>query len=450
MRLAIRLLLSTIPLGWSAAALGQSSGFFDLYQIERDDIETIESPEPLVLVGAPELLLDPESAPASPDPTLARPRSQLNLIASALNDIPVARGMMPPDRAHLVELRIAGQWLRMHAIEARSDPDFDAVHLTLLAPFSDDYARLTVSRGGSEVVGTVILDDLRYRILPDDFNPEFQLVYPVAPRGGGWTRENPPDLNSRSGLLEARHLQMAWVAENQPRVFLTYADGRPRDYADGPSLGILNFWDAVEFDPAGNGSVDAAILGQEIERYLTEAQRFTWVYERIEVALVPRFETDMTALSSNGIGIEMHQLINSIPISRPLRLEIGPTGEVVKFSGTLMRTDMAETNYGARILQSEAREASKQVLQSQHGIESNDEFLAEELLYNVASDTELDLIWRMSLRADCGLTFLIEIDGITGEVRGINGIATDQDEANPGNPFSPNNPFYRCRFQRGL
>jgi hypothetical protein len=158
----------------------------------------------------------------------------------------------------------------------------------------------------------------------------------------------------------------------------------------------------------------------------------------------------MTALSSNGIGIEMHQLINSIPISRPLRLEIGPTGEVVKFSGTLMRTDMAETNYGARILQSEAREASKQVLQSQHGIESNDEFLAEELLYNVASDTELDLIWRMSLRADCGLTFLIEIDGITGEVRGINGIATDQDEANPGNPFSPNNPFYRCRFQRGL
>jgi hypothetical protein len=286
--------------------------------------------------------------------------------------------------------------------------------------------------------------------LPDDLDPEFQLVYAVAPRAGGWTRENAPDLETRSGLLEARHLQMAWVADNQPRVFLTYADGRLRDYADGPNLGVLNFWDAVAFDPAGNGSVDADILKTETERYLTEAQRITWVYERVEVQLEPPFETDMVKLTSNGIGIGLHQLINGIPISRPLTLEIGPTGEVMKFSGTLMRTEMAETNYGARIVQQEARDASAQALLSRHGIESNGEFVKEELLYNVVSDTELDLIYRMSLLADCGMTFVFEIDAITGEVRTINGIDPNPSDSDFRRRFNQNDPFFRCRFRVDL
>jgi hypothetical protein len=426
--------------------VAQISNFFDIALIDRSEIETIEASETLAIVRAPSVLLDPETAPASPDPTLARASAQLGLDAEALIAVPVTRGATPPDRAHLIEFQMAALWIRMHAIESRPDPDFDALHMTLIAPFSDDYARLTISRNGPEIVGTVIVDDRRYRLLPDDLDPTFQLVYSVAPRAGGWQRENPPDLETRAGQLEARHLQMAWVADNQPRVFLTYEDGRLRDYADGPSLGVLNFWDAVAFDPAGNGSVDADILKAETERYLTEAQRFTWVYERIEVDLEPSFETDMTTLTSRGIGIGLHQLINGVPISRPLQLKVGPTGEVIQFSGTLMRTDMAETNYGARIVQQEARDASVQALLSQHGIETTGEFVKEELFYNVAADDELDLIYRMSLVANCGMTFFVEIDAIAGETRSINGIDPNPPAPGTRNAFNPNDPFFRCRI----
>lgn len=448
MERAIRQFLLLTWLGISGAVLAQGIEFHDITLIDRSTLQVLEPPEPLTIVRDRENRFEPASAPPSPDPTLARPSTRIGLDANALLDIPVERGSTLPGTGYLIEFQMAGQRISMIAIEARVDPDFDAVHMTLVAPGSDDYARLSISRAGPEIVGTFIIDDLRYRILPDSFNSEYQLVYPVARQGTGWRRDNPPDLDSASGRLEARHLQMAWVAENQPKTFLTLADGRLQSYRGEPSLGVLNFWDAVEFDAAGSGSVDVEILRQETERFLNQVQRFTWIYDLIEVQLEPDFETDLTTLSSNGMSIELYQLINGIPISRSLRLSMGPTGEVLQFSGMLMRLDMAETDYGARILQDEARETSMQSLLIEHGIESSGEFPDERLFYNVISDSELDLTWQMSVRANCGMTFSIQIDAISGEVERINAIdlteSSDLAERFRSNIFDT--PFSRCRL----
>jgi hypothetical protein len=53
----------------------------------------------------------------------------------------------------------------------------------------------------------------------------------------------------------------------------------------------------------------------------------------------------------------------------------------------------------------------------------------------------------MSLVANCGMTFIVEIDAITGEVRTINGIDPNPSESDFSRRFNSNDPFYRCRYQ---
>lgn len=84
---------------------------------------------------------------------------------------------------------------------------------------------------------------------------------------------------------EARHLQIGWIADRHPRNFATRVDGRPHIYADGPSLGKLNFWSAFGFDRAGDGTID------EVNA------------------------SDVITTSNDRLSISAYQLINDIPIS---------------------------------------------------------------------------------------------------------------------------------------
>jgi hypothetical protein len=453
MRLAVRILLPLALTGSPALAQIPALGFQDIRLIDPAEIEILDPVRVPPFVRAPEARLLPTEAPPSPDPSLARPVSQLALDKSALLEVPAPRGTSLPGTAALVEFTLAGNTVRMFVIEGRPDADFDALHMTLLAIDSEDYARLTVSRSGPEVIGTVVIDDDWYRILPDDFDPEYQLVYPLGVRESSvWERETPPDLETRAGQLEARHLQMGWVAETRPDSFETFVDGRPESYR-GPSLGVLSFWDSLSFDAAGNGSVDADLLRQEVERFLTEMQRFTWVYDRIEVELEPRFETDQIELLQNGFSLQLTQLINDIPLSRPLRLKMLPTGDVVEYAGVLMPHERGGIYGGARIPQEEARAASELALQAAHGLESTGEFLEELLFYNVVAETELEPIWRMTLRARCGIVFNVDIDAISGEPRDVNLKATPELEALQAQFPRFRRPsreeiYGRCRFGR--
>ena len=414
MRFAIRILIVVALLGSSVPARAQSFAFRDIQQIERSEIQIRESRSPIPFARQPEIFLRSETAPPSLDPSLGQPVSQLALNADAFLRVSVPLGNTQPRDATLIDFTVAGNPIRMLAFEAKTDSDFDASHMTLLAVMPDDYARLTISHAGPEIVGTVFVNDQWYRILPDENDAESQLVYPVAVQESAWQRETQPDLESRAGQLEARHLQMAWVAETQPDNFATYADGRPRSYS-GPNLGVLDFWDSLIVDPAGNGVVDEAILKAATESFLNEARGFTWVYDSIEVQLEPKTLDDVNTIAAEGLDIELIQLINGIPISRSLKLSMDPTGGVSGFAGTLMREDMAGPYNGPRILQEEARAIAEAALIAEHGIQSTGEFPEERLFYNVVADDELHLIWRMSVRATCGMYFDVDIDGITGQ-----------------------------------
>ncbi|HUF72494.1 MAG TPA: hypothetical protein VMR74_06310 [Gammaproteobacteria bacterium] len=448
MRFAVRMLLPLALTGGFAEAQTGAFGFHDIGLIDTSEIRIVDAPRAPPIFREPEVRLDAEDAPPSPDPSLGRAEAQLALDSSAWLEQPVPRGASQPTAAPLIEFTLIGHPIRMLAIEGRSDPDFDAFHITLLATASDDYARLTVSRSGPEIAGSVNVGNRWYRILPDDFDAEYQLVYPIGVRDSPWQRETPADLGTRAGQLEARHLQMAWVAETQPDVFATFSDGRPQEYR-GPSLGVLDFWDSMSFDPAGAGTVDESLLTQEATRFLTEAHRFTWVYDRIEVELEPRFAIDLNAMTANGFAIELRQLINGIPISRSLRLAIDPTGEVVEYAGTLMPHAFGGPYGGSRITQEEARATGQAALRNRHGIETTGEPLEEQLFYNVILDTELELIWRMTLEAKCGMVVTVDVDGITGETGSI-GVQSGgplNDPRFPGfRPRTTDDLFLACRL----
>jgi len=448
MKLTNRTLFIFALLGSPALAQAQILEFLDIRGIDRSKIEIQRTDPDTPIVREPEIAIAEESAPPAPDPWRARPVAQLGLDATGLRSVPAPLGAGVPRRASLIEFTLAGKAIRMLVIEARTDRDFDAVHMTLLSPGSDGFARVTASRSSPEVIATVFVDDNWYRILPDDLNEEFQLVYPLTVQEKTWLRDTPPNLETRAGELEARHLQMVWAAQTQPDNFATFADGRPQMYS-GSGLGVLDFWDSLSFDAAGNGTVDESILEQEAERFLTGAQHFTWVFEGIDVELEPPEVSDVNSTSSEGFDIELFQLIHEIPISRSLKLSMSPTGEVVGFSGTLLRSEMAGPFAGSRILQSEARAASQAALLVEHGIETSDEFLEETLFYNVVSNTELDLIWRMSLRADCGMVFNVDVDGITGQVKGIISRSTGDADGQPTGGFRGrflDDPFFECRY----
>lgn len=431
-------LLVAVPTAWAQTSLFE---LVDIRRIERAElpVEIVELDPPIE--RAPEAFFDAKNAPPPPDPSLDRAISQLGLDAEGFLRVPIVQqSALMRVASPLIQLDIAGRRIRMAAIEIKRDADFDAAHYTLLATDSDDYARFTVSRSGPEIVGTVFLGNAEYRILPD--TEGYQLVHPVVAHSGAWRRENSADLRSRAGLLEARHLQVGWVADRQPASFRTQDDGRPNTYADGPSLGKLNFWSALSFSPAGEGVADTTILATETETFLNRVPYFTWMVEPIQVRVNEIDSYNLTAISNNGLTVTGVQLINDIPISEPFVLQMSPSTDVMLFRGTLARRDMAPPYDRERILSDEARLTSALAVVQTYGIEVTEEILSEELVYQVVSSSALELVWSIERQVACGLKFRIDIDAISGSSRvrvtdnaGIDARTTDE-------------MILRCRFLR--
>ena len=151
------LLLATATIATqTTSAQGRLFDFFDLLEIDRAELLTHEVVTDPPVVREDEVFLPRSSAPPSPDQSLARPVSQLGLDAAGWRRVPgtafaTRSGVSVP----LVELSIAGNRMRLAVVEQKTDRDFDAIHYTLLSTHSDDYARLTVSRSGPEIVGDV-------------------------------------------------------------------------------------------------------------------------------------------------------------------------------------------------------------------------------------------------------------------------------------------------------
>lgn len=421
MTLKVRIGLALTLIGYnssSAFAQGPLFQLLDIADIERAEIEVRAFDSDPPPVRESEAFLSERLAPPAPDKSLGLPVSRIGLDAEGLRSVPIATaGTEFSVPLPMLEFTIAGFPVRMPVIEVKTDRDFDALHYTLLSLDSEDHARLTISMSGPEIVGTFFIDEFEYRVLPEA--DEYQLVYPVVANNGLWRRDDPVDLQSRAGQLEARHLQIGWIADSKPGSFDTFPDGRPSVYDDGPSLGKLAFWSAVEFNAAGDAKIDEMILKQEVENYLNAVPHFTWVPDLVEVRIDEVGDAEMTRMQSTGIALSVTQLMHGIPISQPLNLNMGPSGDVMAYNGLLARYDMLPPIGGEFISQEDARETSAYALREAHGLEATDEILEEELFYHSSSGTEFDLIWRTQRKAECGIVFQIDIDATTGSTLDI-------------------------------
>lgn len=379
-------------------------------------------------LGSPPVVREPQQlfasgpAPISPDPSLDLPLARLGLDAEGLlnvGDVPPGVPLVPG--SPLVEFAMGGMHFSMALIEPVLDADFDAMHYTLVAPGTRNHARFTVSRSGPEIVGTVFLDGAEYRILPASDGR--QLVFPVRLYTGEFRRMRPPDLGTRAGMLEARHLQIAWYADRQPPTFHTrdtgilhaYGSGR---HGQGPPLGRIDVDRALRVTADGTMTADPSALATAVESFLNAIGHLTLINDPIRVAVSEaRLERYFGGLENSG-HIIVRQLIDGTPITQNLRIDLDREGDVFGFSGVLLRDEMAERPAGPPLTEAEVVAAALAAAADKYGVDWKLTPNAK-LIYDFESVvSSARLVWDVELRSrtGCFLDYRVQLRADTGEV----------------------------------
>jgi hypothetical protein len=374
------------------------------------------------VVREPQQLFAPDLAPAPPDPSLGRPIARLGLDSEGLLNvgfIPAGEPLVPG--SPLVEFEMGNLEFTMALIEPTLDVDFDAMHYTLVAPGTRNYARFTVSRSGPEIIGTVLLDGDEYRILPT--GDRRQIVYPVRLYAGEFRRSRAPDLDTRAGLLEARHLQIAWYADRQPPIFMTRETGILHSYVGGargrgPKIGQIDVNRAMRVANDGTATADPAAIAEAVELFLNGISHLTLINDPIRVAVTEaRLESFYSGVTDLG-RVLVRQLIDGSPVASDLRIEFDRGGNVYALSGVLLRDQMAERPVSAPLDEDEAIAIALTAAAEEYGVDW--EVTAEAVLvYDFESVvSSARLVWDVELHSKsiCFLAYAVQLRADTGEV----------------------------------
>lgn len=375
-------------------------------------------------VGLPPVVREPQSRPtgsASPDPSLGAPVARLALDAGgwlAAAALPV--GEVVGAGSPLIELELADHVFAMAVIERVMDVAFEAAHYTLVSPGSRDYARITVSRVGPEVVGTVFLGGSEYRILPAEDG--HQLVFPVVLHGGEFRRERPPPLDTRSERLEARHLQLAWFSEHRPEAFRTEPDGRLELYraaaARGGSLGRIDISRAMQVDAAGNVTADFERLAEAVALFLNDTRHRTLIDAPVQVIIETADLRKLYEGSAARTQIRFQQAIDGVPVDDDNYVEIDSTGNVLVLSSDLMQPSNAERKGGNLLTADEAESIARAAVIERHAVDWPLQARERELIYEYADEfTRLALLWKVVLgNSACELRYDVYVGASSGEI----------------------------------
>lgn len=421
-RYAICLLLpACVLLGLAPPALTQ------VPQVEFRNVRDIRS-SPIATrpaVGSPPIVREQQSSPGSArrptDPSLGPPIARLGLDSRGLlaaTEIPVGETLQ--SGSPLVEFAIGNYFLRMAIVERVVDRNFDAVHYTLVDPDSADYARLTIAAGGTEITGTLFRDREEYRILPE--TDAHQLVHPVVRYRGEFRRAGGPDLETRAGRLEARHLQMAWVAERRPLQFRTTTDGRLSSFESGPGgvpvLGRIDIFAAMQPAPDGKSATDAMRLSAAVVDFLDDIRHLTLLDDSVQLTTGASDLNGIFEGRANQAELVFEQLIDGISTVSVGRVLIDRTGNVLNFSGTLRHPSTAERGRNL-ISQQEAEATALDAFRERIGVDLALDVHSSELHY-VPSADNLNLVWRTILRLNgCNQGFIVDVRALTGNVERI-------------------------------
>jgi hypothetical protein len=418
---AARLLLAGALLATAQVAEAQRT------ELEFRDIgEILGKPVPMrAAVVSPPVVREPQSIPGTVgeqrdlDPSLEAPVARLALDARGLLAVTAVEvGAVTPAASPIVEFAFGNFALYMAVVETVRDPDFDAVHYTLVDPDSADRARLTIARNGPEIVGTVTQGGEEFRILP--LTEGYQLVHRVVLHRGEFRRARGPELGSRAGQLEARHLQMAWLAERRPHEFHTNPDGRLSEFEgnNDPALGGVDIFAAMV---SGDGGlvVNVERLEREIESFLDDIQHLTLIDHPVRVQILPD-DSELGQLYDDldhHTTITFRQIIDGVATADDSYIEIDRTGQVMELNADLVRSAGVERS-GQAIGERDAQAAGLAAIRDLYAVDSPLEISESELLYESGNDGESPrLVWHFAFRSDrCAVMFRVEIRAISGEV----------------------------------
>jgi hypothetical protein len=269
-------------------------------------------------------------------------------------------------------------------------------------------------------VGTVFLDDEEYRILPAADGR--QLVHPVTRYRGEFRRSQVPDLETRSGRLEARHLQQAWVAERRPGRFSTEADGRLSTFRADPTgqsnLGTIDIHGAMRPGADGKPDADVARLEELVAAFINDIPHITLIDEPIAVTIDDHDLGPVYEGVATSADIEFRQVIDGVPVDDDSFLEVDGNGSVTQFGSELMRPAVAERGGGAVLSADQAESLARAAVLDRFAADWPLQLQERELVYEYTDDYEgLYRLWRVRFdSASCPVAYGVEINARSGEI----------------------------------
>lgn len=393
--------------GLSTAGLAQEFRFMDLARLDSMEIPTREETGVASVFSENERPLDDHLIDGQTETSGVG--TPISLIAFDSEKLLTVGRITEPTfliASPVVALTFSGQTYRMALVERIRDRKFDAFHLLFKSTSGTDYVRL--STRGQAVVGTLTLGADPYRLIALDDGD--QLLYRVHPSHAPC----PVPMHDASGdrRLEARHVQLACVANIQPTTFQTSADGR-LEMISGGDLGKLADW----IPPADVvGRPEAAIEGamaSSVSDYLSTMRSLFLVDEDIEVQI------DAVAPSVGSGEVEtivyFRQRINRIPVDSTNILVVSYSGSVSSYSGDLYPAQMALPIRPDWIVGHAARQIASDWLISNLDESGTNGVGDASLSYKVHASGRLEPIWTVPV-VTTAFSLSVELDAVTGRI----------------------------------
>ena len=293
------------------------------------------------------------------------------------------------------------------------DPSFEAYHIAAIElGSSDGYARFTVSPGDGVVVGTLYRNGSISRIVPTE-DGVGQLMYPIS---RATVRAERNDLKvvkrpGRAGKLEARHVQMARIAEIQPRRFHGLDSGPLSAISDGDIERLdLEKVLIAPSSPDERFGIDLAKLHEELSAALDRMRPLTMLDEHVSLQI--EYATVGTMNEPGKLLVRFNQLIDGVPVEPGGNVSIDPsTGVLRSYTGLLMPLSAA-LDRSAWLPQESAFEFAKYNLASELGKTSAPVIYESSLRY-ARKDEEIEPYWLFVVEADQE-SYYVRVNAITG------------------------------------
>ena len=303
-------------------------------------------------------------------------------------------------------MQVAGRWLELLVVDSVFDPSYEAFHLSALVLNGEGTARFTVSENALVFVGTVQLDDTVYRIRSAGVGMPQNVLKVLSGRDGQYLTVDAIDSVSR---LEARHVQMAMVADMVPEYFNTNDRGSV-NYVRSGNIGRIRLYQV------GQSPLEEVLSGsmrEEVQAFVRSLAPATRLDDGLSLEL--ESVSGVEPQNDNVFVITFHQVIEGIRVGDRGFLVGDPiTGDVETFSGNFYRRSDINGSSDTWLVERDALTLALDAIAQASGESGNEVTVAEaRFLYWPRDDGRLEPVWEFELSVG-PRPFAVRISALTG------------------------------------